>query len=123
MRKYETVLVLNPDLSEADLKEELKKIENLVQANGGQSIHTDRWGKKELGFRMRKRTVGQYVCLTFESENSELMNSLTSVLRIHDHVLKFQSHRISDRVRKFKGNTRRSSAGGDESADGEFAAV
>jgi small subunit ribosomal protein S6 len=120
MRKYETVLVLNPDLSEADLKEELKKIEGQLQTNEAQSIKTDRWGKKELGFRMRKRTTGHYVCMTFESENSALIDVATSLLRINDNVLKFQTHRINEKVRKFRGNPRRTGSSMDDGSDSDF---
>jgi len=119
MRKYETVLVLNPDLSEADLKEELKKIEGQLQTNGAQNIRTDRWGKKELGFRMRKRTTGHYVCLMFESDNSDLIDAATGLLRINDNVLKFQTHRIPDRVRKFRGNPHRTGSNG-EGSESDF---
>lgn len=117
MRKYETVLVMSPDLSENDIKEELKKIENTLQSNSAQNIKTDRWGKKELGFRMRGKPVGNYVCLTYETDNSAVQDVLTAMLRIHEHVLKFQSHRLSDKVRKVRSNPRRRSSEGSLGAD------
>jgi small subunit ribosomal protein S6 len=115
MRKYETILIMNPDLSEADLKTEISKIEGQLTSLSAQNIQSDRWGKKELGYRMKKRSVGNYVCTRFESDSSSLIGEITSLLRINDRVLKFQTHRINERVRKVRANQR--SRGGD---DGSF---
>ena len=52
------------------------------------------------------------------------MNALTALLRINEKVLKFQNHRINDRVRKFKGNPKRKPSsdldGDDFIIDGDF---
>lgn len=122
MRKYETVLVINPDLSEVELKEEIRKIEQQLTQFGGMDIKVDRWGKRELGYEMKKRKTGYYLLVTFQSEKSDLMDNITGLLRINDNVLKFQSHRLSDKVRKFRGNPRKvASEGSDlDSGDSDF---
>jgi ribosomal protein S6 len=124
MRKYETVVVMGADLPEAKVKEEVNRIEGFLAAQGARDVKLDRWGTKELGHRMRKSSVGNYLCFTYETENARLMEALVNQLRINDTVLKFQSHRISDKVRKFKGNPRKASLGSGELdelgiADGE----
>lgn len=117
MRKYETVVVVGADLPEARVKEEAGKIEGFLASQGAKDVRLDRWGTKELGYRMHKHSVGNYLCFHYESENSKLMDALTSQLRINDTVLKFQSHRLNDRVRKFKGNPKRISSDGSELGD------
>lgn len=140
MRKYEIVTILSPDLSEVQLKDEIKKLESHLQANGAKGIETDRWAKRDLGFRMKQAGTGTYVFFKFETESSppsplrgqssppsplrgqtSLVDQMTSLLRISDVVLKFQVHRISDRVRKFKGMIRKGSpgdGGADDFVDG-----
>lgn len=113
MRKYETVVVVGADLPEARLKEEVTKIEGFLSSQGAKDVKLDRWGTKELGHRMRKHSVGNYLCFTYETENARLVDSLINVLRIDDTVLKFQSHCINAKVRKFKGNPRRAEASGE----------
>ncbi len=110
MRKYETILIMNPDLSEGDLKTEVSKIESQLTSHKAQSIRSDRWGKKELGYRMKKKSVGSYVSVHFEGNTSELVDEMTSLLRINEHILKFQTHRISDRVRKVRESRRPANA-------------
>jgi ribosomal protein S6 len=107
MRKYETVIVVGADLPEARVKEEVTKIEGFLASQGAKDVKLDRWGSKELGYRMKKHKVGNYLCFTYETDNSALMDALVGQLRISDSVLKFQSHRVSDRIRKFKGNPRK----------------
>jgi len=98
---------MGADLPEAKVKEEVSKIEGVLASLGAKEVKLDRWGTKELGHRMRKHSTGNYLCFTYETENARLMEGLVNQLRINDTVLKFQSHRISDKVRKFKGNPRR----------------
>lgn len=110
MRKYETVLVFSPELTEHDLKEELKKLENTLQLNGAVEIKSDRWGKQELGFKMKGKSFGSYISITYQAKNPAIQDTLTGILRIHDRVLKFQTHRISDAVRKVRVNPKRVSS-------------
>lgn len=110
MRKYETVVVMGADLPEARFKEEVTKIEGVLASLGARDVRLDRWGTKELGHRMRKHSVGNYLCFTYETENARLMDALVGQLRINETVLKFQSHRVSDKVRKVKQNPRRAAA-------------
>ena len=109
--KYETIVVFKPDLTESQIKEEEKKIENLLKSEGGSSITVEPWGRKDIAYLVQKCKTGNYVCFRYESTKSDTVKNLTGVLRIADAVIKFQTHRHSDRVRKFKGNPRRQVSG------------
>ena len=119
MRKYETVIILSPELGEGQLKDELKKFENFLSSHGATNIKVERWAKRELGFKMRKHKLGNFAFVNFETTNTAIAAEVTSILRITDPVLKFQIHRISDKVRKFKGTVRRNSSldSGDDFGD------
>ncbi len=120
MRKYETVMILSPELGEGQLKDELKKFENFLSSRGATNIKVERWAKRELGFRMRKHKLGSFAFVNFETASPEIAAEVTSILRITDPVLKFQIHRLSDKVRKFKGTVRRGgSSDGDEFSDSD----
>lgn len=121
MRKYETVMILSPDLGEGQVKDELKKFENFLSSHGAANIKVERWAKRELGFRMRKHKLGTYAFVNFETTNPAIAAEVTSILRITDPVLKFQIHRINEKVRKFKGTVRKGALldGGDDFGDAE----
>lgn len=107
VRRYESVVIFNPRLSDAQLKEEIKKVESILQKNNAKITGVDTWGKKEAAFEFKKQRFGYYVAFNYESENHEAPNELQSILRISDSVHKFQTHVIKSKTRKFKGNPRR----------------
>ena len=73
------------------------------------------WGRKDLAYRVHKCKAGNFVCFKYESIKSDTVKNVAGVLRITEQVIKFQTHRIPDKMRKFKGNPRRT--GGDISDD------
>lgn len=107
VRRYESVVIFNPRLSDVQLKEEIKKIEALLKTNKADVKSVDTWGKKEAAFEFNKQRMGYYVAFNYESANHEAPNELQSILRITDSVHKFQTHLIKTKTRKFKGNPRR----------------
>lgn len=107
MRKYETVVVFDGGLGESQVKDQVKKIEDAIKSQGATSVDVDKWGKKQIGPRGIKPKFGNYVCFNYSTPKYGVVESVGSLLRITDSVLKFQSHRIPDHVRKFKGNPKR----------------
>ncbi len=104
VRRYESVVIFNPRLSEVQLKEEIKKVEGLLQKSQATISGVDAAGKKELAFEFNKQRFGYFVTFNYETANYEAANELHSALRITDSVHKFQTHIIKTKARKFKGN-------------------
>jgi small subunit ribosomal protein S6 len=51
MNQYETVFILTPVLSEAQMKEAVKDYEKFIKADGGKIVSTEDWGlRKSNGF-------------------------------------------------------------------------
>jgi small subunit ribosomal protein S6 len=107
VRRYESVVVFNPRLSDSQIKEEVKKVEALLAAQNAKVSTVDTWGKKEAAFSFGKQKFGYYVVFNYETANHQAANELQSVLRINESVQKFQTHLIHTKVRKFKGNPKR----------------
>ncbi|MBN8548899.1 MAG: 30S ribosomal protein S6 [Deltaproteobacteria bacterium] len=119
MRKYETIVVFNPSLAEAAVKDEVKKFEKLLDSRKAQNVKVDVWGRKQIAYSVKKNSFGNFVCFTYECDDHAIASDVSSQLRISDPVIKFQSHRINEKVRKFKGNPKRKpgSSGDDEFGD------
>jgi small subunit ribosomal protein S6 len=122
MKKYELIVVFEPNLTEAQLKDETKKVQTLLETNQAEGVQVNPWGKKEIAYLVSKNKYGNFVAFNFSGSNPSLVTSVSSQLRIADNVLKFQTHRINERVRKFKGNPRRKPASeeGAETAEAEY---
>jgi ribosomal protein S6 len=104
MNKYETVVVFHPDLNQQGLDGEIVNIRKLLENHGAKELVTEDWGRKELAHKSKKQRWGRYVCYRYASEDHQVVNGSNAVLRITSSVLKFQSHKISDRKPKFRGN-------------------
>lgn len=113
MRKYELVIVFRPSIPEAQVKEQIQKIREQVsgQSTTLDSVKSDVWGRKEIGYLKGRTRTGTYVQLSFESNESSIVDRVTSLLRINETLQKFQFHRVNEKVRKFKGNPKRKSSG------------
>ena len=88
MRKYETLMVLRPELPEAQTRETLDRARRLIEEMGGKVDQVQEWGMRDLAYPIRKQTRGYYV-LTEYSSTAEGVNELERNLKIADEILRF----------------------------------
>ena len=67
MNHYETVFIINPVLSEDQVKETVKKIVDYIHKNKGKVIHEENWGLKKLRYLIQKKKTGFYYLIEFEA--------------------------------------------------------
>ena len=87
MNKYESVIIINPNLEEEAIKALIEKISNLINTDGKVSS-VEEVCKKKLAYEIKKNKEGFYVVFKFEA-NPELITELERVYRITDEVIKF----------------------------------
>ena len=87
MNKYESVVIINPNLEAESVKALIEKISNLINSNGTVSS-VEELGKKRLAYEIKKLNEGYYVVVKFEAK-PELITELERVYRITDEVMKF----------------------------------
>lgn len=87
MNKYESVIIINPNLEEDAIKSVIKKFEDLINTDG--KVETiDEIGKKRLAYEIKKNNEGYYIVYNFEAK-PELIEELERNYRISDEVIKF----------------------------------
>lgn len=96
MRTYETIFILDPDLSDEDTEKSLTKIQDTITSQNGTIALTERWGKRKLAYRVRKKTKGNYFRLVYYAEGS-LVAALERILRITEEVYKFITVKLADK--------------------------
>lgn len=97
MRKYETVIVIRPDLSEENTQSVIDSTANVISSNGGTIIHQEVWGKKRLAYTVKKYTDGIYVQLNFESEG-DLISRLDNYYVLSEDIIRNITLRNDDFV-------------------------
>lgn len=87
MNKYESIIIINPNLDEAGLKALEEKFTGLINENGKVENVID-MGKRKLAYEIKKFKEAYYVEFDFEAK-PESIKELERVYRITDEILKF----------------------------------
>ncbi len=87
MNKYESVIIINPNVEEQTIKTLIAKFTDLINSDG-KLDKVDELGKKRLAYEIKKQKEGYYVVFYFEA-NPTLIAELERVYRITDEVMKF----------------------------------
>ncbi|MBT8373772.1 MAG: 30S ribosomal protein S6 [Deltaproteobacteria bacterium] len=90
MRRYETIVIIDPDLSEEDRAQVLQRTTDLIPKEGGFLILLDEWGNRKLAYEIKKKVRGYYVRNDYCGMGS-LVDEMERFFRIDDKVLKFMT--------------------------------
>ena len=66
---YETLFVIDPDLTEEATKAMIEKFTKLI-ADNGEVESVDEWGKRRLAYPINDKPEGYYVLVNFKAEPS-----------------------------------------------------
>ena len=94
MNKYESVVIINPNVDEEGIKSLIEKFTALIN-NDGKLEKADELGKKKLAYEIQKNKEGFYVVFYFEA-NTSLIAELERNYRITDEVIKFMTIRVEE---------------------------
>ena len=90
MKRYETIVIIDPDLSKEAEAPILERVNDLIPQYKGFLIETDDWGTKKLAYEIKKKSRGHYVRLDFCGDGA-LIQEMERFFRIDDKVLKFMT--------------------------------
>ena len=88
MRFYQTIVILRPDLDDAQTKEYSEKIRGYLAKYNGEIVRMDNWGKKRLAYRIKKNRFGIYLNICHKLDGSQV-DPLEKEFRIDEYILKF----------------------------------
>ena len=74
MNHYETVFILNPVLSDDQIKEAVKKFEDFLVSNGAKMISKENWGLKKLAYPIQHKKSGFYHLFEFTAPGEIITN-------------------------------------------------
>lgn len=94
MNKYESVVIVNPNLEEESIKNLIKRFSDLINTDGKITSVEER-GKKRLAYEIKKQKEGFYIVINFEAK-PELIAELERNYRIADEVIKFIVIKVED---------------------------
>ena len=91
--KYETVFILTPVLSDAQMKEAVEKFTKVLTDNGATIVNEELWGLQKLAYPIEKKSTGFYILVEFEGAPT-LVKKLETAYRRDERVLRFLTFRL-----------------------------
>ncbi len=100
MTSYETVIILNPALSDEEATAIFDNLqEHLIQDAGVDVVATDAWGRRKFAYEVNKKKEGIYHVYRYTRDNSETSIDFTEFerrLRFNENVWRFVTIRIPE---------------------------
>jgi len=88
VRRYETVFIMTPVLSDEQAKETVQKFRKLLTDKGAKILHEEDWGLKKLAYPIQKKTTGFYHLFEFEAEGN-VVGELEVNYKRDERVIRF----------------------------------
>ena len=98
MRRYETIFIASPTLTDEQADELVRHFEGIVAAQGGELLKTDKWGRKKLAYDVQKFSEGFYTLFEMNAPE-KLVAELERRFRNHDSVIKYLSVRMDEQAK------------------------
>jgi small subunit ribosomal protein S6 len=87
MRRYELMVILDPELEERTVAPSLDKFLNVVRKGGGTVDKVDIWGRRRLAYDIGKKAEGIYAVVDMSAE-PDVAKELDRQLNLNEAVLR-----------------------------------
>ena len=88
MNHYETVFILNPVLSEEQIKETVKKYEGFLVDKGAKMISKEDWGLRKLAYPIQNKKSGFYHLFEYVGDGNAI-NALEVEFRRDERFMRY----------------------------------
>jgi len=93
LNHYETVFILTPVLSEAQMKEAVDKFKGVITAKGGTVINEENWGLRKLAYPIQKKSTGFFTMLEFTGPG-DVIKTLEIEYKRDERIIRFLTTRL-----------------------------
>jgi len=88
MKQYETVIIINPVLSEDQNKKTLDKYRKFLKSNGAEILHEHNWGLRQLAYPIKAKNNGYYYIYEYKAEG-DVISKLEIEYKRDENILRF----------------------------------
>lgn len=107
LNNYETVFIVTPVLSEAQMKDTVEKFKDLMKNNKAEIVHEENWGLKPLSYEIKGKSTGFYTLIEFKAEPT-FVATLEVEFKRDERIMRFltvslDKHAVAYNERRRKG--------------------
>jgi small subunit ribosomal protein S6 len=106
-KNYETVFIMTPVLSEAQMKDTVGRFKKVLTSNGAEIINEENWGLRKLAYPIQHKTTGFYQLFEFLAA-PDTITKLETEFRREEAIMRFlttslDKHAVVYNERRAKG--------------------
>jgi len=105
MRNYEVTFIVDPTLSNDEIKSAAKTYVDQI-SGAGKIIFNNAIGLRQLAYPIRNRNTGIYSCVEFEAPNGTIIDELELAMRRDERILRFLSVKLDKYGVKYNDDKR-----------------
>jgi small subunit ribosomal protein S6 len=108
-RDYELGFILNPEVSEDEIRSLLDRIEQIVANYGGQIFKVNQWGRRRLAYPIERHRDGYYIFIDM-TLTPETVAEIERTLRVSETVFRYMMKRRDPKVAQKEREARAAAA-------------
>ncbi|MBW1708717.1 MAG: 30S ribosomal protein S6 [Deltaproteobacteria bacterium] len=89
-RRYETLFLLHPELSEEEISEIKQKGTGIIEQSQGKLLNLNEWGYRKLAYEIKGQTRGYYFLMDYVGL-PDMLSELERQMRIDERVFRYMS--------------------------------
>ena len=105
MNHYETVFILTPVLSDAQMKEAVDKVKDVITSANGTIVNEENWGLRKLAYPIQKKSTGFYTLIEFDAEPTTI-KKLETQFRRDERMLRWLTFRLDKYAAEYAAKRR-----------------
>lgn len=109
LKQYETVIILNPVLSQDQVTETVEKFKKILTDTGSEIVYENNWGLRKLAYPIQKKNTGFYYLLEFKAPG-ELIGKLETEYKRDERVMRFLTVKLDKHAVTYNEKKRKNAA-------------
>jgi ribosomal protein S6 len=93
MNNYETVFILTPVLSDAQVEEAVRKFEDFLKERNCEIVAKENWGLRKLAYPIQLKKNGFYTLIEFKGEGT-IVADLETAFKRDERVIRYLTTKL-----------------------------
>ncbi len=107
LNHYETIFIINPVLSDQQVKDTITGVKRTIESFDGQIYHEEEWGIRKLAYPIKHKTTGYYQLFEFRGPPT-IVAKIEIAMKRDESILRFltvslEKHALEFNERRRKG--------------------
>ncbi len=92
---YETIFIVNPDISRENAEKLTDELVAKVEKAGGRIVKRENWGSRPLAYAINKRKRGHYILLVTDGD-ANAINALERAISLEERIMRTLTVRLDE---------------------------